>query len=238
MTTSEYKPTKEEKLFKKYYDELMRQAINARAHLKLWERLEKYRSNYLKELNQAPHFFTYTIRAHLDDALMTLSRIIRKQKQAVTIWKFLCFVESNLGILSDEAFSKREGEKPNYDEHWKSHTPITQKEIDEDRKKLLSLEQTINRLSTWRDKVIAHIDQRFLLAGKSISEEYPLQHQQLEKVIDTIVDILNRYSRAYNSSTWLEKIPGEDDVQYVMDYIRFHIQERKKQIEEFKKASS
>ena len=221
--------------FQKYYSELIRQIINARAHLKLWERLEKYKSSYLKELNQAPHFFTYTIRAHLDDALTTLSRIVRKQEQALTISKFLDFVESNSEIFSDEAFFKREREKPNHDEDWvKSHAPITQKEIEEDRKKLRSLEQTVNNLNTWRDKVIAHIDQQFLLTGKIISEEYPLRHQQLEEVIETIVDILNRYSHAYDSSTWLEKIPGEGDVQYVMDFIRFYIQEREKQIEELR----
>ncbi len=77
--------TQAEQYFQKYYDELMRQTINARAHLKLWEPLESYKSSYLEELSQAPHFFTFTIQAHLDDALTTLSRIIRKQKEALTI---------------------------------------------------------------------------------------------------------------------------------------------------------
>ncbi len=227
-----------EEYFQKYYDELMRQAINARAHLKLWERLEKYRSSYLKELNQAPHFFTFTMRAHLDDALMTSSRIMRKQKGALTIWKFLNFAEKNSEIFSDEAFSQRMKQKPDYDEDWgKSHTPITRKEIEEDKQKLSNLEHTINNLITWRDKVIAHIDRKFLVTGKIISKEYPLERQQLQEVIDTIVEILNRYSYAFNSSTFLEKIPGEDDVQYVMDFIRSHIQERKKQIEELKRQA-
>jgi hypothetical protein len=219
----------------------MRQAINARAHLKLWECLEGYKSSYLKELNQAPHFFTFTIRAHLDDALMTLSRIIRRQKDAFTIWDFLNFVEKNPEIFSDEAFSQRMKQKPDYEEYGeyrvKSHTLITQKDIEKDKQKLLSQEQTINNLITLRDKVIAHIDRNFLLTGKVISNEYPLQPQQLEEVIDNIVEILNRHSYAYNSSIWLEKIPGEDDVQNVMDFIRFYIQERKKQIEELKRQA-
>ncbi len=230
-----------ERYFQKHYDELMWQTINARAHLKLWECLEKYKSNYLKELNQAPHFFSFTIRAHLNDALMTLSRIMRKQKQALTIRKFLDFVESDLEIFSDEAFSKREREKPDYAEYGeyrvKSHTAITQKEIEEDKQKLLHLEQTINNLTTWRDKVIAHIDHKFLLTGKIISKEYPLKHQQLEEVINTLMGILNRYSYAYNSSTFLEKIPGEDDVQYLMDSIRLKKEERKKQLEAWKRQA-
>jgi len=221
-----------EEYFQKYYDKLIWQTLYVRAHLKLWERLENYKSSHLKELNQAPHFFTFTIRAHLDDALMTLSRIIRKQKGALTIWKFLDFVEKNSGIFSNEAFSQRERRKPDYNERWvKSYTPITQKEIEEDKQKLLSLEHTINNLIIWRDKTIAHIDHKFLVTGKIISKEHPLQRQQIQEVIDTLVAILNRYSRAYNSSTFHEKFLGEDDVQSVMDCIRFYIQEQNRGIE-------
>ena len=227
-----------EEYFQKYYDKLIWQTLYARAHLKLWERLENYKSSHLKELNQAPHFFTFTMRAHLDDALMTSSRIMRKQKGALTIWKFLDFVEKNSGIFSNEAFSQRERRKPDYNERWvKSHTPITQKEIEEDKQKLLSLEHTINNLIIWRDKTIAHIDHKFLVTGKIISKEHPLQRQQLQEIIDTLVEILNRYSRAYNSSTFHEKFLGEDDVQSVMDCICRDVQERRKRLEALRRQA-
>jgi len=228
-----------EEYFQKYYEKLIWETQNARAHLKLWERLERYKSSHLKELNQAPHFFTFAIKAHLDDALLTLSRILDRHEDSLSIWKFLDFAEQNCQIFSTEAFRQRMRQKPNYDKHWtKSHEPITIKEIKEDRQKLERLEQTVNNLTTWRHKVIAHIDRQFLLTGKIASKEYPLQRQQLQEVIDTLFKILNRYSRAYNSSTFLEKFVGEDDIQYVMDSIRFKIQERKKRLEALKKQAS
>jgi hypothetical protein len=228
-----------EEYFQKYYEKLIWETQNARAHLKLWERLERYKSSHLKELNQAPHFFTFAIKAHLDDALLTLSRILDRHEDSLSIWKFLDFAEQNCQIFSTEAFRQRMRQKPNYDKHWtKSHEPITIKEIKEDRQKLERLEQTVNNLTTWRHKVIAHIDRQFLLTGKIASKEYPLQRQQLQEVIDTLFKILNRYSRAYNSSTFLEKFVGEDDIQYVMDSIRFDIQEREKQLEALRKQTS
>jgi hypothetical protein len=229
-----------EKYFQKYYDRLIWETLHARAHLNLGERLEKYKAtSYLDELNQAPHFFTYTIKAHLDDALLTLSRILDRHEDSLSIWKFLNFAEQNCRIFSTEAFRKRMRQKPNYDEYWvKSHTSITLNEIQEDRQKLKSLEHTVNNLKTWRDKVIAHIDRKFLRRGKIISEEYPLQRQQLQEVIDTLFKILNRYSGAFNSSTFAEKFVGEDDIQYLMDSIRSDIQERKKQLETLKKQAS
>jgi hypothetical protein len=229
-----------EEYFQKYYDKLIWETLHARAHLKLWERLENYRATgYLHELNKAPHFFNFTIKAHIDDALLTLSRILDRHEDSLSIWKFLNFSEQNCRIFSTEVFRERMRQKPNYDEYWvESHTSITLKEIQEDRQKLKSLEHTLNNLKIWRGKVIAHIDRKFLRRGKIISEEYPLQRQQLQEVIDTLFQILNRYSGAFNSSTFAEKFFDEDDIQYLMDSIRFEIKERKKQLEELKKQAS
>lgn len=238
MTADEYKPTKEEQPFLKYYEKLIWQTLYARAHLKLQERLESYKSDYLKELNQAPHFFTFTIRAHLDDALLTLSRILDKHDRSLSIWKFLSFVEQNSEIFSNEAFAQRMSGKSDYYEYQvKSHTPITLQGIEEDRQKLRSLEGTISNIKGWRDKVFAHVDREFHLKGRHASEEYPLQRQQLEEVITALARTINRYSASYQSSTFLEKFPDEDDVQHIMNSIRFHIQERNKQLEAFRKQA-
>jgi hypothetical protein len=228
-----------EKYFQKYHKKLIWETQNTRAHLELWERLERYKSSHLKELNQAPHFFTFTIKAHLDDALLILSRILDRHEDSLSIWKFLNFVEQNCQIFSTEAFRQRMMQKPDYDEHWtKSHEPITSKEINEDRQKLAKLEHVISNIKKWRDKLIAHMDHNVITKNKVISKEYPLKRQQLQEVIDTLFKILNRYSRAYNSSTYLEKFVGEDDIKYVMNSIRFDIQEQKKQLEALKKQAS
>ncbi len=232
MDASEYKPTDVEKRFLKYYEKLILETIQARAHLKLWERLEGYKSSYLDELNSAPHFFNFTMKAHLDDTLMTLSRILREQNKAFTISKFLDFVEREIKVFSSEAFCHRVKCNPSYDEYWiKSHSPITKEKIEEDRRKLGSLEETITNLITWRDKVLAHIDKGFLESDRKISQEYPLKRQELEKVIQALIDILDRYSGAYDLSSFAEEFPGEDNVQFVMDCIRYYIQEQNKQIE-------
>lgn len=238
MTAHEYKPTRKEELFLKYYDKLIWQALYASAHLKLWERLESYKASYLHELNQAPHFFTLTMRAHLDDALLTLSRILDRHEDSLSIWKFLNFVEQNRKIFSDQAFYQRIKENTDFKSLLKSHIPITPEEIREHRQKLGNLEEATNNIRKWRDTVLAHNDREFCIKGKAISKEHPLKVQKLKEVIDTLVEIMNSYSRAYNSSRFLEKFTGEDDIRYVMDFIRFHIQERKKQLEALKNQAA
>ena len=220
-----------EEYFQKYYDKLIWETILARARLKLNEHLDNYRSSYLRELNQAPHFFKLTMLAHYDNALLTLSRILDRHEDSLSIWKFINFIEQNRRIFSNQAFRQRMKGNPNYESLIKSHTPITPKEVDEDKQKLGSLEDITNRIKDLRDKVLAHIDRKFLLTGKITTKKYTFQRKELYEVIDTLVQILNRYSHAYNSSMFLDKFLGEDDVQGVMDSIRFHIQERKKQLE-------
>jgi len=229
--------SQKERLFQKYYDKLIWETILARARLKLNERLDNYRSNYLRELNQAPHFFRLTMLAHYDDALLTLSRILDRHEDSLSIWKFLNFVEQNCRIFSNQAFRQRMKENPNYESLIESHTPITRKEINEDRQKFGNLEGTISRIRDLRDKVLAHTDRTFYLSGKITTKKYTFERKKLYKVIDTLVEILNGYSGAYNSSTYSERFLGEDDVQYVMDFIRSHIQERKKQLEALKKQA-
>lgn len=221
-----------EEKFLKYQEKLVREILHANAHLKLWERLQSYRASHLEELNQAPYFFNFTMQAHLDDALLTLSRILDKSNESLSIEKLINFIEQNIQIFSTEVFNKRMMQKPDYDEKWTvSHTPITTLEIYEDRRRLKDLEKPVENLRSWRDKVIAHTDLKFFRKDKIVSKKYPLEVQQLHEAIDTILKILNRYSRAYNSSTHLKDYVGEDDVRIIMDCIRFYIEEHRRKFE-------
>ena len=56
MTTSECKLAKEELKFEEYYGKLIWETILARAHLKLNERLEKYKADLLKRTESGSIF--------------------------------------------------------------------------------------------------------------------------------------------------------------------------------------
>ena len=225
-----------EKLFQQYYDRLIVETLHARAHINLWERLEKYKlTEYIDVLNQAQYFFSFTIKAHLDDVLSTLSRIVDKQSDSLTIWKFLNFIEQNLNLFSSQVFQQRMNKDQAYIDdkaYWDaSHKDITLKDVNEDRQKLATLQTSIGNLNKWRDKIIAHIDHQFLKSGKIISKEYPLKIEELYKIVDTLFEILNRYSASFRDSTYAKIYPGEDDIQFIMDCVRFYLEEHRRQIQ-------
>jgi len=224
MTTSNHKPDGEEKQFLEYHRRLIDEIHQADAHFKLWKRLQDYRADYPKELNQAAFFFIFTTRAHLDATLMHIFKVIDKTKGSLNIWKLLDVVEENLNIFSTEAFSQRMVDNEWYETQVNSHIPITSKIVQGDREKLKKLERITSSLKTWRNKAIAHIDRQFLLDGVDVAKQYPVKIGELEETITVLFEILNRYSYAYNSSTWMRGWPGEDDIQTVVDSIRFRIQ--------------
>jgi len=228
MIASDRKPDCKEKQFLEYYQRLISEILQADAHFKLWKRLQNYRTDYLEELNQASFFFNFTIRAHLDAALIHIFKFFDKRKDSLSIWRFLDFIEKNLGIFSTESFSQRMVNNEWYETQVNSHIPITFETVQEDRAKLTELECITRSLKTWRDKAIVHINKQFLLDGIDVAKQYPVKVEELEKTITALFGILNRYSRAYNSSTHARSWPGEDDIQAVMDSIRFRIQQERK----------
>ena len=87
-----------------YRELLVQEVRHARMHFRLYKGLQESREGYLKELNQAPGFFGFTIKAHLDAGIVHMFRVLDKHKNAITVWKFLDFVDSNLELFSDAAF--------------------------------------------------------------------------------------------------------------------------------------
>jgi len=225
----EYKLTNTEKKFSKYRKKLIEELTNARAYLNLSQHLVKYWSDNPDELSQAKHFFAFTTKAHLDCAILTLSRILIKSRDSLSIWKFLNFVESNRPVFFTDAFYQRVKHKPNYIEYWvKHHVPITSEEIQQLKKRIEELEELIRRIKGWRDKVIAHLDRTFYLREKRVSQEYPLRTEELQKIIETTLEILNRVSIAYDGKEYNIRIGDEWDIRAVVASIQLYRTEQER----------
>lgn len=229
MAASNYEPTVAEKTFLEYHDRLRKEIQEAGFHFRLWKRLENYKADYIKELKQAPVFFSLTIRSHFETTLWHIFRVIDKDPRSLHIGKFLNFVRSNLQIFSKEAFSRRMVGSTYYDEQVQSHVAITPEIVQADKGKLEALEPTINNLRIWRDKVFAHIDIEFMLSNVDVAKQYRIEVGQIEDTVNTFFEILNTYRYAYTPERYEERFLGEDDVQTVMNAIRFRIQEWEKQ---------
>jgi len=225
-----YNKSSVEHKFDIYYKQLIDEIIKARMHLRLYKRLQEAKRNYLKELNQAPGFFSFTINAHRDAGLMSMFRLLKKQDNSLTVWKFLDFVDSNLEpLFSSQAFAHRNADKWfAKDKDWHHHV-LTHEDVENDRNALKEFEKTIENLIMLRDKKVAHIDQKFTLSAIDVSKEFPIKLTELERITAVIADILNKYSVAYDSSTYSVDMSGDYGVQVMLDAIRHDLERRDEQ---------
>jgi len=143
---------------------------------------------------------------------------------------FFEFIRNNLDLFSATAYKKRlldKGMDSEDCEHWvKLHTDITAEMVDQDKAKIESL--PIHNLKVWRNKKLAHIEMNLVTENVDIMKEYPVTIQEIDKVIVTLHEILDRYRIAYDGAQWILGLPSaKPQIEYVMDAISYYRQSRK-----------
>jgi hypothetical protein len=227
MTRSLEDIIKAEEEFSKYHEKLRNELNRVNWHFTILKYIKEIHKDYLKELNQAPAFFSLTIDAHLYATLMRLNRFFDKKEKVKHLHmnSFLNFIEQNLDIFSHQAFERRLRALGRYDERAeKFDSGITAEKVVQDRKKLGDL--PISALKDWRNKILAHIDRDYVAKGVDVAKKHPIKIKHTEQIINTLDDMLNEYCLAYDFSTHSKDLTVEQGIQYVLDAIRFERQNK------------
>jgi len=227
MTVSSYEPTAKEKEFVKYHERLRDELNRANWHFRICKHLRELGRTYRDEMNVAPAFFKLTMDAHLLATAMRLIKFFDKEKSALTIYGFLSFVKQSLDILSKEALEKRMHSKEGCEIAMRTRTEMTRQIVEEDIERVKQL--PINNLKSLRNKALAHIEKAYVLKDINAFEQHPLLTNDIDEVISTLDEMLNRYSVAYEGVSWYKGLSLEYGMQYVVDAIRFKIGEERKQ---------
>jgi hypothetical protein len=229
----DYALTPEEQ-FIKYHDRLRDELNRAYTHHEICKTLRKLTSsNYLNELNVAPSFFSLTVDAHLFATIMGINRFIDEHARAFKMKTFFEFIERNFNIFSDEAYIKHLRNK-GYDdqdcEYWlKKRTRITHDIVNRDKEIIENL--PAENLKDWRDKKLAHIDEIYVLKDAKVSQESPITSADIDQIINTLHEVLNRYLLAYDGSEWVIGAPAagiSDQIVFILDSIRFYQKTKRK----------
>ena len=140
------------------------------------------------------------------------------------------FVRDNLDLFSVEAYKKcllERGTSPEDCEHWaKRHISITEKIVDEDAKRIRNL--PITNIKRWRNKKLAHLDEQLTRKNIDIMKDYPVTVREIDDIIDTIHEILDRYRVSFDGISWKLGLPDtENQLDYIMDALQSHRESRK-----------
>jgi hypothetical protein len=202
-----------EKKFDEYRCYLKYEASRLASYVFLYRRLHERRVDRLDEMNIAPAFFQLTTDALKSAVILWVGKLF-EDKAERGIFNFLKFIEHNKGIFEIGELKRRKGYP---DGHWMlDREPITSKTIEEHRKRIKNL-QCLQNFKTQRDKFFAHFDKRYFFDRERLDQEAPLTWGDLEIVIESLKDIINHYSSAYDGQLLALKPININDLDRLLD---------------------
>lgn len=97
--------------------------------------------------------------------------------------------------------------------------------VDQDKETIMNL--PIDNLRKWRHKKLAHIEEAFVTDNIKMSDNYPISIQDVDKILVTLHEILNRYRIAYDGSEWIIGLPPvKYQIEYIFNAINFQRESR------------
>jgi hypothetical protein len=230
VTVTTSKTLTPEERFIAYYDRLREEINKAHTYYEIYKCLRKISVTRGAEFSEALTFFSQTMNATLFATVMSINRFIDSHRDSLHLDAFFKFIKDNLNLFSAAAYEQRlldKGTDREDCEHWvKLHTDITAEMVDQDKAKIESL--PTHNLKVWRDKKLAHIERNLVVKDIDVMKVNPVTIQQIDRIIITLHEILDRYRIAYDGVQWILGLPSaKPQIEYIMDAISFYRQSRK-----------
>ena len=196
---------------------------NANWHFITWKCLWDSVESYSNEMNVAHTFFTLSMRGHLLETLLRLNKLFEKGEDSTNnIAYFLDFAEKNMDIFAAPAADrrKRNEEEMILEKQVEEVKPsqITQDVIKEHRRKVKGL--PIKDLKKWEDATSLYVDRKVAKKNISVFDECPVDIEEIDRTIDTLHEILNVYSVAYDGQSWDKDLIFTHGIKNMLDAIK------------------
>ncbi|MCX6010784.1 MAG: hypothetical protein NT134_00720 [Chloroflexi bacterium] len=213
--------------FLAYYDKLRDELNTAYTYYEISKTLREIKSTRRAEFSEALTFLSSTLDATLFSTVMSINRFIDSHRDSLHLDVFFEFIRNNLNLFSATAYKKRlldKGRDSEDCEHWvKLHKDITMEMVEQDKKKVESL--PVHNLKVWRDKKLAHIEKDLVIKSVDVMKNFPVTVQEIDTVISTLHEILDRYRIAYDGTQWILGLPPtRHQIEYIMNAILFYRQ--------------
>lgn len=204
-----------ERIFEKYRESLHYEVQRLVSYISLYRHLHERMRDRLNEMNISPAFFQVTIDALFTAIVLWVDKLFGTTSERGFV-NFLSFIENNLKVFSIDELKKR---KCYPDGHWMlNRDPITFQIIQKDRLKIEKLE-SLQKFKLRRDKFHAHFDKKYFFNKTKLGEDAPIKWKDLNNILDTMADILNTYSAAYDGNVYHLKPSNIHDVGRTLDIL-------------------
>lgn len=220
-----------------YAKELRSRYLRACAAQSIFDRLNelnvinkvgKKRANEnIKIINFHKYFFMTIKESTRCYFLIELAKFFDTSSQSLTIHTVLEYTEKNLGSFSTEQFEKCHKDREIFPELFKDFKPLSKKDVNKLKQRLLRNKDTIKRLKTYRDQVLAHDDMK-----KRVVQISNKDVRVLTRIIEDTIELL--YSKLEFSSNMYGNFKDEPkrEFDHIMSKLVAQEKQRIKEIEQ------
>jgi hypothetical protein len=203
--------------FRRLLDALWNELADARFHFTLHQRLQAATPEYGIVFVQSNTFWTLTLSAHMDAAILRLCKAYDRYdfKPTLNLRTLLETIRDNLQLFDEPNFRERLKDNPFVDSlAKKSKKPDSvqlQKDLD-----FVSGSHLVKKLSDWRNNVYSHLSLNVALNPKEFNANSPLSFAEIESLLDAALMILNRYSGLFAANYYSTTMIGGDDYLWLL----------------------
>ena len=178
----------------------------------------------IREIQNSPIFWQFTMKAHIEAAVFRLCRAYDTNEKALHLSGFLENVARSANVFCVSEFKSRHRANPHID--WLAQYPrtLSLKSLQDDLDFCSSNNPLVINLWRWRNNIIAHFNYEEAMVLKDpMNKRHPLSFEDIKKLIDDGLTILNRYSELLDAKTYSNQLAShqEADYIYVLKSLRF-----------------
>lgn len=212
--------------FKRLLEALVDELIDARDHFRLHQDLDASIPEYQTEFNQSVGFWTSTLRAHMDAAVLRLCKAYdqSKDKPNLNLRNFLETIQANLHFFDEANFRERLKDNAFVDSLAKDPRKPDTAQLRKDLEWVTNANPLVKNLTLWRHHHVAHRSRSSALDPRGFAQQNPLPFSEIKALIDNGLRIVNDYSSLF-SATVHTSTPIKD-YKYLLEAVRRDLKTR------------
>ena len=201
--------------FRNLMARLARDIGNAHVHWRMYENLHDALGAQGDAYALSPAFWSLTLDAHRETALLHLCRAFDSQPEALSLSKWLGAIRDHLPLFDIEAFDKRMADNP-FRHTLRDHAmrpDLAQLSVDEAQ--CSSSDATVKRLLRFRGHVTAHTSAKGARDGNTSTLSPAPECLEIEDLLVRAAEVLTRYSLLFSAEIFPTSILGARDYRHV-----------------------
>lgn len=214
----------------KEIDSLQRNVFQAKVHFDIFNGLREAWPEYIQEIQNSPCFWNFTMRAHIDAAVLHLCKIYDEDGSALQLTRFLKdSIQKNPNLFNETAFKKRLKDEPNRDVEGlaKYRRNLNHEQLKKELWFCSNDNPLVKNLREWHNNIVAHFNySEAVNQSEPFHQRCPLLYEDIQKLIDQAFSIVNSYSSLFRASVYSEEFASKQhkDYLFVLKSIKAHLE--------------